>query len=198
MPSPALTIERLDAAGLDACLPALSAVLADTVAADAAIGFVMPFDAADAAAYWREQVRPAVAGGGRVLLAAQRDGRTIGTAQLDCATPANQPHRADVMKVAVAPAHRRKGVARALMQAIEAEAARRGRWLLTLDTRTGDAAEPLYRSLGYVAVGVIPDYAGNPFRDGRHRTTIMYKRLQLEEADVALCVGDGDREHRPR
>ncbi len=171
------TIERLDAAGLDVRLPALSALLADTVAADAAIGFVMPFTAADAAAFWRDQVRPAVAQGGRVLLTAERDGEIVGTAQLDCATPANQPHRADVMKVAVHPAHRRQGVARTLMRAIEAEARRRGRILLTLDTRTGDAAEPLYRALGYVTVGVIPDYADNPFRDGRHGTTIMYKRL---------------------
>ena len=34
-----------------------------------------------------------------------------------------------------------------------------GRTLLTLDTVTGSSAEPLYRSLGYVEVGVIPRYA---------------------------------------
>ena len=53
-----------------------------------------------------------------------------------------------------------------------------GRSLITLDTRTGDRAEPLYASLGYVTVGVIPGFS----RDSHdaHRldgTTIMYKQL---------------------
>jgi hypothetical protein len=50
------------------------------------------------------------------------------------------------------------------------------RTLLTLDTVTGGAAEPLYASLGFQRVGVIPDYA--LFPDGRLcDTTVFFKRL---------------------
>jgi hypothetical protein len=52
-----------------------------------------------------------------------------------------------------------------------------GRVLLTLDTRTGDAAQPLYASLGYVLAGVIPRYARAPEAPRLEATTIMYKEL---------------------
>jgi hypothetical protein len=93
----------------------------------------------------------------------------------------NQPHRADVMKLLVDPRARRRGLARALMLAIEKEAARGGRWLLTLDT-AGDAAERLYRSLGYTAAGAIPSYARDPLVDRFDATTIMYKDLRSRRA----------------
>ena len=54
------------------------------------------------------------------------------------------------------------------------------RSLLTLDTRTGDSAEPLYASLGYETAGIIPGYcldAHGPMFDA---TTIMYKQLPPE------------------
>ena len=48
---------------------------------------------------------------------------------------------------------------------------------MTLDTRTGDSAEPLYASAGFVAAGVIPDYARDVFSDRLDAATFMYKRL---------------------
>ena len=51
------------------------------------------------------------------------------------------------------------------------------RSLLTLDTVTGGAAEPLFLSLGYVAFGAIPSYALNFNASGLESTTVMYKRL---------------------
>jgi ribosomal protein S18 acetylase RimI-like enzyme len=71
---------------------------------------------------------------------------------------------------------RRKGLARQLMLALEAEARARKRSLVTLDTATGDAAEPLYFSLGYVKVGEIPRYAMMP-AGGFTATSIFYKQL---------------------
>ncbi len=51
-----------------------------------------------------------------------------------------------------------------------------GRPLLVLDTRTGSDADRLYRSLGWIAVGTIPDYAADP--DGTLAPcTFFYKRL---------------------
>ena len=67
------------------------------------------------------------------------------------------------------------GLGAALMVALEKEAVRRGRWLLTLDTATVEA-DRLYLRLGWTAAGTIPDYALNG--DGSlTRTTYYYKRL---------------------
>jgi hypothetical protein len=62
------------------------------------------------------------------------------------------------------------------MDAVEAEAAKRGRTLLVLDTATGSDAEAIYPRFGWQRVGVIPDYA--LFPDGEYcGTTIFYKRI---------------------
>jgi acetyltransferase len=82
-----------------------------------------------------------------------------------------------VAKLLVDPAARGRRTAGALLAALEAEALRRGRWLLVLDTRTGSLAEPLYERWGWHRVGVIEDYAADP--DGTLApTTVMTKRLR--------------------
>jgi ribosomal protein S18 acetylase RimI-like enzyme len=170
-------VARLSAAALEARLDAFAELLHACVADGASVGFVLPFPRAAAAAFWREAVLPPLAQGRRVLLAVAAEGRLAGTVQLLHDTPPNQPHRAEVAKLLVHPACRRRGLARALMAALEAEARARGRSLLTLDTRTGDAAEPLYASLGYVVAGVVPDWCRDAASDRLDATTIMYKRL---------------------
>lgn len=71
---------------------------------------------------------------------------------------------------------RRQGLGRALMLALEAEAARRGRTTIVLDTRQGDPSERLYAGLGYSLVGVVPQYARSA--DGAlHPTAFYYKLL---------------------
>ncbi|MOA63582.1 Acetyltransferase [compost metagenome] len=76
------------------------------------------------------------------------------------------------------PDFRRRGIARALLAEAEALAGRRGRSLITLDTRTGDSAEPLYASMGYRTVGTIPGFSRDPRDVGKlDATTIMYKQL---------------------
>ncbi len=163
-------------------LDAFAALLHACVHAGASVNFVMPFPEAEARAFWERKVLPAVRDGARVLLAAESGERIVGTVQLALDTPPNQPHRAEVSKLLVDPAFRRRGIARALMAAVEQVAAALGRSLLTLDTRTGDHAEPLYASLGYVTAGTIPGYCRDPFADRLDATTIMYKRLEVPEA----------------
>jgi ribosomal protein S18 acetylase RimI-like enzyme len=165
--------------GSSADLDQLAQVLHAAVHAGASVSFVLPFSMDDARAFWRDQVLPRVDAGTRRILIARVDGRIAGTVQLDLATPPNQRHRAEVLKLLVHPDARRRGIARGLMVAIEDVARAEGRTLLTLDTRTGDAAEPLYRSLGYIAAGVIPEYALAPDGSSLEATTIMYKRLAL-------------------
>lgn len=164
-------------ADIRARLPELGALLQDCVHDGASIGFILPFDVAASQAFWTDNVLPAVARGVRLLLVAEVDGRVAGAVQLDWDTNPNQAHRAEVRKLLVAPAYRRLGLARQLMLALEEQARLLPRSLLTLDTRSGDHAEPLYLSLAYVVAGSIPAYALAPAGDRLDATTIMYKRL---------------------
>src|SRR3546814_210529 len=121
----------------------------------ASVGFVAPYALPDAFGFWAGQVLPAVRAGTRMLWVARVGDCIAGTVQLDCDTPPNQPHRAEVRKLLVHPRHRRQGIGRMLMHALEPAARAAQRRLLTLDTRTGDLAESLYAALGYQRAGVI-------------------------------------------
>ncbi len=143
----------------------------------ASVGFVPPFEMDEASAYWRDKVAPAHAAGGKLVLVAALGGDVVGTAQLDLDSMPSKRHHAEISKVLVDPNFRRAGVARSLMAEIERRAAEDGRWLLTLDT-AGDAAEALYRSLGYQLAGAIPFYARNAFEERYDATRIMYKDLR--------------------
>lgn len=168
---------RLDIHQAQARLDALSDLLHACVEAGASVNFVNPFTRAEATAYWRDKTFLPVADGLRDLFVIERDGQLLGSVQLDRDTPPNGCHRAEVTKLLVHPDARRQGLGTALMDALEVHAAGLGRTLLTLDTRTGDAAEPLYRGRGYIAVGEIPGYCRDPFDRGLDPTTIMYKPL---------------------
>ena len=173
-------IAILDAGELETRLPAFGALLHACVHDGASVGFVLPFPEADALAFWRDGVQPALRGGKRVLLAAFEGTTLLGTVQLDHDTPPNQPHRAEARKLLVHPDRRRLGIARLLMAELERHAERLGRRLITLDTRTGDSAEPLYRSLGYTVAGIIPGYCLDPALPRLDATTIMYKSIGTE------------------
>ena len=61
--------------------------------------------------------------------------------------------------LAVAPAHRRRGVARGLVQWLEETALTAGTFIIGLELREGnDAARTFYRVLGYRELGQIPGY----------------------------------------
>ena len=167
-------IQTLSAAGIDSLLPDLKALLADNVASGASIGFHPPLDDADAEAYWRG-VLAGVNHGDRVLLAAFNPAqKLIGSVQLALESKRNGRHRAEVQKLIVAPAARRQGVARALMAALDDAARAAGRTLLLLDTREGDAAAELYRSLGWQLVGPVPGFVAES--DGTFSATLIFYR----------------------
>lgn len=168
-------IVELGVAEAESRLPELAEILLDAVAGGASVSFMSSFSHSEAVTYWSGIVSQ-LARGETVLLAALVDDRAVGTVQLHLGTPPNQNHRADVAKLLVHRSARRQGMARALMQHLEAVARQHDRTLLTLDTMTGSGAEQLYLSLGYVLVGVIPDYACFP--DGElGDTSFFYKQL---------------------
>lgn len=160
----------------------LADVLVDVVDGGGSVSFMAPLDPAHAVAFWRG-VADGVARGERALLVAeerddaQADGwRVVGSVHLVLALPENQPHRADVTKLVVHRRARRRGVATALMTALEDVARDCGRSVLVLDTETGGAAEALYAGLGWQRAGVVPDFALRP-HGGLAATTFFWKRV---------------------
>jgi ribosomal protein S18 acetylase RimI-like enzyme len=173
----AINVVTLDPAAFAKAVERLAEILHACVHEGASVGFVAPFDRNEARAYWLSKVAPPHAAGVKLVLVATLGGNVAGTAQLDLDSMPSKRHHAEVSKVLVDPAFRRAGVGRALMQEIERRAGQKGRWLLTLDT-AGDAAEALYRSLGYSLAGAIPSYARDAFEDRFDATRIMYKDLR--------------------
>ncbi len=155
----------------------LTAILHACVTDGASVGFIRPFSEAAARAFWTTSVFPALAKGRTELFTATDGGRVSGTVQLICAAMPNQPHRADVAKLLVHPTARRRGLARALMQALEDRARALHRSLLVLDTRSGDPSQALYQSIGYQVAGEIPGYCLNPATKAAVPTTYLYKPL---------------------
>ncbi|MCB0117144.1 MAG: GNAT family N-acetyltransferase [Caldilineaceae bacterium] len=175
MRTPNHTITLLDASLANTLLDGFVDVLCDSVNNGASVGFLPPFPPEDAAAYWHE-VFAGVARGSILLWAAHdEDSRVLGTVQLHPVGKPNGSHRAEVAKLLVHTTARRRGIARALMAALEDEARRLRRSTLVLDTRQGDLAEPLYQSLGYTVAGAIPKYALNG--EGGVDATVFYYKL---------------------
>ena len=166
-----VAIERLDAAAAHAAIPRLAEILRASVDNGASVSFLPPMKRETAIGFWT-RAASAVAMGQRALLAGWVDGVLVGTVMLDLDMDQNQPHRADVAKLLVHPAGRRRGLARLLMARLEAEAQAEGRSLLVLDTKAGDGAEALYRAMGWHEVGAIPDFAANG--DGSFSPTILF------------------------
>jgi ribosomal protein S18 acetylase RimI-like enzyme len=175
--SKTIKVTALEPAAFAQAVERLAQILHACVHEGASIGFVLPFDQSEARAYWIGRVAAPHAAGSKLVLIATLGEAIAGTAQLDLDSMPSKRHHAEVSKVLVDPAFRRAGVGRALMQAIERRADKEGRWLLTLDT-AGDAAEALYRSLGYIFAGAIPNYARNAFEDSYDATRLMYKDLR--------------------
>jgi GNAT superfamily N-acetyltransferase len=171
---------------LDIEVDMLADILHAVVHAGAGVSFFTPFSIDEARAFWINKILPQARAGKRRVLVARLDDKIVGTVQLDLDTPPNQPHRAAVEKMLVHPDARRRGIAKALMMALEDVARAEKRTLLTLDTVTGSNAEFLYGSIGYLRVGVIPDYARGSLTPELESTTIMYKQLTATEGTGSM------------
>jgi len=160
-------VDRLSAKELDD----LTEVLVSCVAQGASLGFHTPLAEDAARDWWAGVPRDGV-----ILLVAEREGRIVGTVQLQPAESENGAHRGEVAKLLVHPSWRRQGIARALMMGLEAEARATGKTLLVLDTREGDPSNDLYRTLNYREAGRIPGWARDA--TGTPSTTVFwYKPL---------------------
>jgi len=172
-----ISIKEIKGDDFQKYLTDLADVLHETVIDGASVGFIHPFSVEDSRAFWRDSVLPPLLSGGRILWGAWFGERVVGTVQLDIEVFPNQHHRGEVAKLLVLLDFRGRGIAKLLMAELEQRARDLGKSLLTLDTRTGDTAEPLYRGLGYQTAGVIPGYCRAPEEDRYDSTTYMYKAL---------------------
>ncbi len=170
------TVRRVSAGEAMNCVDALADLLIDCVEGGASVSFMLPLPREKALGFWRG-VAASVARGERALLVAEDSaGKIVGTVQMITSQPDNQPHRADVAKMLVRRAARRRGIAQRLMAAVDALALAEGKTVLVLDTVTGGDAERLYERAGWQRVGVVPKYALMP--DGEFcATTFYYKHL---------------------
>jgi acetyltransferase len=169
-----IEVERLSKEQAKALLPELVALLQDTVNGGASVGFLPPLATETAEEYWLEIISE-VAQGKRILLISREAEEVTGSVQLGLVTKQNGLHRAEVQKLFVRTHSRGRGIARALMSAIEEVAREAGRTLLVLDTEQDSIAEKLYPKCGYARAGVIPQYALSA--DGSMITTVVFYKL---------------------
>ena len=170
-------VERLEAPFRSEDITQLADLMYQTIQEGAAIGFMQPFSRDDGVSFWRHLVEPQVQHRAAELFVLRQDHLICGTVQLLLDLPPNQPHRCEVAKMMVHPDYRRRGMGRALMQTVLARARSLNKSLITLDTRTGDHALPLYQSVGFCEAGIIPSFAFDPDGKAQHSTTYMYCHL---------------------
>lgn len=173
-------IERLSEEQAKAILPHLAGLLQKTVDGGASVGFMPPLATEVAEAYWLEILQE-VASGQRLLLVSTESKVVTGSVQLALCTKQNGLHRAEVQKLIVHPRFRQRGIARSLMNAVEAAAREAHRTLLVLDTEQGSFAESLYEKCGYTRAGVIPHYALTAA--GSLISTVVFYRLLLSTGE---------------
>ena len=159
-------LEQFDAARAD-----LAALLLDAVADGASLGFLAALTQTEACAYWCE-IRAAMQTDARLLWLAERDGKIVGTVQMELCQKKNGVNRAEIQKLLVYSEARHRGLGQQLIQALEQAAKQHKRGLLYLDTEAGSEAEAFYSALGYTRVGELPNYCATP--DGRYKATAIY------------------------
>lgn len=92
------------------------------------------------------------------------------------------PDEMDIHNVAVHPRHRRRGVGRAMLRDVMDEGARKGLRRMTLEVRkSNDAAQALYRSLGFEVCGLRKGY----YSDNAEDAWVMERRLREPRPELA-------------
>ncbi|HSP16634.1 MAG TPA: GNAT family N-acetyltransferase [Thermoanaerobaculia bacterium] len=176
-----IRLEPLSASALQAEQGQLVDLLCSCVNSGGSLGFLAPLAKSDASEFWSGVV-PQVESGSRLVLVARDGDRIVGSAQLAFESKQNGRHRAEVLKVMVDPAQRRRGIAAGLMAELERHARERSIRLLFLDTAEGESgARGFYESLGYAYVGGIPDYALDP-RGRSTKNAIYFKALRISDS----------------
>lgn len=174
MQTTSFAIEELTQPIADADIRGLADLLVDAVRSGASVSFLGDITHDVAAAWWRDSLRHL--GDRDVLLVVRDEIGIIGTVQVRACWQPNQRFRGEIMKLLVHRRARGRGLAPALMDAIERRARGIGLSLLVLDTNVGTTADRLYDRLGWTRAGVIPGFC--LLNDGSPGDAVFYyKRI---------------------
>ncbi len=168
-------IRVFSAAEFETHIPRFAEILIDAVASGAGVSFLAPLSQIDAVNFWQSKIT-GVASGEIYPLVAKVDGVVAGVVLLIRAWAPNQPHHSDVSKLLVHRQFRRRGLATALMDALETKAKALNQTLLTFDASAHGSVEAFYKSLGYTCVGYFPGYAYSGTGE-MEDTALFYKKL---------------------
>jgi ribosomal protein S18 acetylase RimI-like enzyme len=154
----------------DAIAPALAALHEDAFRAGMALGMLESIGRDGLERAYREAV--ATLDDDRALVVAELGGEIVAMAQVTRSSAMNAEHRAEIQRVVVADAARGRGVGRELMAAIERAAGELEITLVWLTTHDASDACAFYEAIGYVRMGVMPDYSRRP--DGTPAAAAFY------------------------
>ncbi|KPM36434.1 hypothetical protein AK830_g10135 [Neonectria ditissima] len=148
-------------------IPYLAAIHASCITHDRTIAtFLPPLSHEKLLAWWKERIAE-VNDGKRLIFillnesepgSRAKGAEVMGVVMLSMPYSETGPFRGFVEKLLVLKSFRGRGGARTLLAVLEAEAVKRGRFMLLLDTETGSAAEEVFKKVGYVELGQIPKY----------------------------------------
>jgi len=167
-------VEIKQVSSISGLVEQLHSLLADCIVSGASVGFLTPINDQEVKSYW-ESVESELESGTRKLFLAYDNDNVIGAVQLSLCAKANGAHRGEVEKLMVDTRARGKGVSKKLMSLMESTASKMGLSLLVLDTRLGDVASSLYRSIGYTEAGQIPQFARSS--TGELEATVYFFKL---------------------
>ncbi len=179
--APAGSVRPLAPAEFPARIADLAALLMDAVAGGSSVNFLSGLTADEAAAFWHRQ--SAAVDESRIVAFVAEDGaRIVGCVLLMHATQPNAPYRAEIGKMIVHSAYRRRGLGRALLR--RAEDAARGRpQLAGARYRGGQRRRPPLPQRGL-------DRGGDDPRLCIHaRPAACRRNVLLQAAGVALSAG---------
>ena len=152
----------------------LLSLLTDCIESGASVGFLTPVDQSEVANYWNA-VEADLVSKNRKFFAVFDTNKLVACVQLSLCSKANGSHRGEVEKLMVATSSRGQGISKCLMSSMESVAAEIGLTLLVLDTRLGDVASSLYRAIGYIEAGQIPQFARSS--NGELEGTVFFYKL---------------------
>ncbi|KAM7203512.1 acetyltransferase [Rhypophila sp. PSN 637] len=165
--------------------PYFAALHASCITQDRMIGpFLPPLTNEKLLPWWKERIAEANHGTRVIVLllpemapGAKPMGTDLrGLAMLKLSEAETGSFRGHIDSVLVNQKFRRQGGAKLLVDALEYEAAKRGRTLLLADTETGSVAEAAFKRFGYTEVGKIPQFS-RVLPNGTRGETFFYKNL---------------------
>ncbi|KAL2024547.1 hypothetical protein VTK56DRAFT_7590 [Thermocarpiscus australiensis] len=166
-------------------VPYIAALHASCITLDRMIGpFLPPLTNEKLLPWWKERIAEANRGARVIVLLLPESalaGKPAGTdlrglAMLRLSESETGSFRGHIDAVLVDRKHRRQGGAKALVAALEYEAAKRGRSLLLVNTETDSVAEAAFKKFGYVEIGKVPHFS-RVLPNGKKGETFFYKEF---------------------